>query len=112
MFLEIFCLGSLATLLFSAGKATSDSLSRKLKTASYDSDDDYYVSETDIEDQIRNTWDETNYCYVLKAYKDRMGKYHAILKNLYGMGAYVHADTIEELNEEIDKEYIELAKRR
>ena len=109
MFREIFCLGSLATLLFSAGKATSDSLSRKLKTASYDSDDGDYISEIDIEDQIRNTWDETNYCHVLKAYKNFSG-YHAVLKNLDGMGAFVDAETIEELNDKIDIEYKELGR--
>lgn len=68
MFLEIFCLGSLASVLFHAGKATSGSLSRKLKTASYDCyDDDFDIG---IEDKIRNMSDETGYCQVMRAYDD------------------------------------------
>lgn len=113
MFLEIFCLGCFGSLLFFGGKAAGDSLGRKIKAAANKyNDDDYECIEIDIEDQVRNKEDETGYCYILKAYKDWSGECHAVLKNLGGWGAFVHADTIEELNDKIDKEYIELAKRR
>lgn len=112
MFLEIFCLGSLATLLFSAGKATNDSLGRKIKAAANKyNDDDYECIEIDIEDQVRNKEDETGYCYILKAYKDWSGECHAVLKKLDGMGAFVHADTIDELNDKIDRKYKELVSK-
>lgn len=112
MFLEIFCLGSLASVLFNAGKATSGSLSRKNITAANKYDDDEY-DEIDIKKLLKCEFDESKRFYVFRAYKhkDMRGTYHAILRNdVDDWGTIINTETMEELNNEIEREYKEQKK--